>query len=208
MDILIGMRRKLFTLFFVAAVIPPPISTLVKPELYRKMIDDRDVEVAARLDDHHYSYFTSMQVNAPLATVHANLTNYRLYSQLIPYIDKTEFNEKTQILKLEGGLLGWRLASFIHFEEKGDRWIQYQIVGGHFTGLKGNIYYEPLGEKGTLVYLDGALDGQNWPPKFIIERGAEFVFGFTARRMRSYIEAHKLGEDSNDPKVPRPRRHL
>ena len=76
----------------------------------------------------------------------------------------------------------------MRFEERGDRWIHYEIVGGHFTGLSGDIFFESWGEKGTAVYFGGEQQGAEFPPKFVIERGAEIVFGFTAKRMRSYIE--------------------
>ena len=103
------------------------------------------------------------------------------------------------VLDIEGGVWKFRLRSWVRFEERADRWIHYLIVGGHFTGLEGDIYFESAGEKGTLVYFHGDQQGKHWPPKLVIERGAEIVFGFTAGRMRKYLESNEDTKDKDKP---------
>ena len=110
---------------------------------------------------------------------------------MVPYIDKSNYNPQTRNLDLEGGIFHFRLASQLHFEERSDRWIHYTVVAGHFRGLSGDLFFEPLEiatGSGTLVYMRGEQTGKSFPPAFVVERGAEIVFGFTAKRMRSYIE--------------------
>jgi hypothetical protein len=175
-------------------------------------MNDRDVAAHASLEDipaspqRRYSFYAAMGVHASLERVRAVLTDYRLYAKMISYIDKAEYSPITQVLRLEGGIWKFRLRSDVRFDEKSDRWIHYHIVGGHFRGLSGDMFFEPAGEKGTLVYFNGELRGSDWPPAFVIERGAEIVFGFTAKRMRSYIETVQ-GEDHGS-EVPQPRSHL
>jgi hypothetical protein len=129
----------------------------------------------------------------------------------------------THLLTLKGGIWKWKLHSILRFEEKSDRWIHYQIVGGHFTGMTGDIFFEPVSgaqsSTGTLVYMRGSQQGTQWPPAFILEQGAQIVFEFTAKRMRSYLEsvqANSSGKAGNDTRsgrsqndeIPKPRSHL
>jgi len=139
-----------------------------------------------------YTFYAAMLTRAGLAKTRRILTDYRLYSKMVPYVDKAEFDEKTRILRIEGGIWAFRL----------------------------DIFFESQGEKGTVVYFGGEQLGRRWPPAFVIERGAEIVFGFTAKKMRSYIESPesdapdpekgpKPDERKKDPDtVPQPRRRL
>jgi hypothetical protein len=198
----------------------PSISTYLKPQLWKRLTEDKEILVHAALDKvpqenlKNYSFYAAMLVNATLDQARKALTDYRLYAQIIPYIDRADYSSVDHRLKLEGGLWSFKLRSEIQFEEMQDRWIQYKIVAGHFRGLAGNIYFEPLGEKGTVVYFKGEKQGYDWPPTFVIERGAEIVFGFTANRMRSYIESQKKLEkgashgEKQGQQFPQPRSHL
>ena len=188
------------------------------------MIEDREVMVHAELAEladlpqkptQKYSFYATMLVRASEALTREVLTDYALYAKMIPYIDRADYDAKTQTLLVEGGLWKFRLLSRVKFEERGSKNIHYRIIGGHFTGLSGDIYFESQGEKGTAVLFNGALSGAQWPPRFIIERGAEIVFGFTGNRMRSYIEAKKketgpggFSGDSKQRQIPQPRSHL
>lgn len=152
-------------------------------------MEDRGSEIYARLEDgKRYKLYAVMQVGASQRVTRQVLTDYKLYAQLIPYVQKAEYSEKEQLLHIEGGIWKYQLESTLKFEERTPDWIAFRIVEGHFRGLQGEILFEPSGERGTLVYLRGELEGQLWPPQWIIERGAEVVFGFTARKMRSTIE--------------------
>jgi hypothetical protein len=183
------------------------------------MLDSKEIVASASLErlsegpQSRYSFYAGMLVGASLSQTSKILMDYQLYVQMIPYIKKAEYSPQTHLLRLEGGIWNFKLQSQIEFTEKSNRWIRYRIAAGHFSGLEGNIYFEPVGEKGTLVYFSGEQTATRWPPQFVIERGAEIVFGFTARRMRSYIESQKKVEkgvqsDPSRPEVPRPRSHL
>jgi hypothetical protein len=225
------VRKQLLFFFFSLSVCPsllaeqtkgppqniqtaPKIASFVKQSILKKVINDRDVFSHARLENYNgvekrYAYDALMIVRGNLKTVRRIMTDYKLYSKMIPYISRTDFFPESQVLQIEGGIWKYRLISSVLFTEKSEAWIQYSIIKGHFEGLKGDMVFESAGEKGTLVYIRGEQMGSQWPPAFIIERGAEIVFGFTGRRMRSYIESYQesqiQGERSHDPKVPKPR---
>ena len=198
--------------------VPVTISSLLNPAVYSRAVNDREVMTRASLEDagpglKKYSFYTVMLAHADIATTRRILTDYKLYAKMISYIDRASFNSETHILDLEGGIWKFRLSSRVRFEEKGDRWIHYQIVAGHFAGLSGELIFESMAEKGTLVLMTGSQLGDQWPPAFVIERGAEIVFGFTGKRMRSYIEHEDQKgppqspplEDSHDQQLPQPR---
>jgi len=203
-----------------APVPPPAISSLLKPLLWKRMMEEKEVIINASLrpvpdtELRKYSFYAAMMVRASLDQTRQILTNYKLYSDMIPYVDKAEYSLPDHTLLIEGGIWNFRLRSQVLFEEAMDRWIHYKIVGGHFSGLTGDIYFESKGEKGTVVYFTGGQSGTVWPPQFVIERGAEIVFGFTANRMRSYIESRKkpekeVGHGQQDgSQVPQPRSHF
>jgi hypothetical protein len=166
-----------------------------------------EVAVGKKLELKKYSYYSVMLVHATSTRALQVLTNYSLYSKLIPYVQKSDYDPKTQNLEIVGGIFGWTLHSWIHFEEKSSSWIHFEVVAGHFQGMKGEIYFEPMGDSNTLIYLGGSQVLSAWPPKFIIENGEEIVFGFTSNRMRSYIEAPEPVGKTNDG-LPQPRSHL
>jgi hypothetical protein len=213
----------------------PTIQSLLKPKIYDRVLKNRDIMTHASLDDvpgpfgalpspkegatpqmhaappQEYSFYATMLVHASIDQTRAVLTNYELYSKLIPYVSKTKYNKQSHILEIQGGILGWVLHSWVRFVERSPSWIHFQIVAGHFTGMAGDILFESRGEQGSLVYMDGHQIQQNWPPKFVLERGAEIVFGFTANRMRSYIETEAsegLEKGQNNGGLPQPRKHL
>jgi hypothetical protein len=203
-------------------VSPPSIQSLLKPEIYTRVIKDRSIQTSASLRDapppfksptKDYSFYAVMLTRAGLTRTRQVLTDYQLYSKLIPYVDETQYNPSTHLLELKGGIWKWKLSSTLRFEERGDRWIHFQIVGGHFTGMTGDIFFEPqTSSQDTLVYMRGNQQGTRWPPAFILEQGAQIVFEFTAKRMRSYLESQpenekRSGRSQND-QIPQPRSHL
>jgi len=183
------------------------------------MLDDKEIIVNANLQDipaavplKKYSFYAGMLVGASIEQVRQVITNYSLYSKLIPYVDRAQYSEKDHRLKIEGGIWSFKLRSEVLFKQVMNRWVHYQIVDGHFSGLEGDIYFESLGEKGSAVYFTGEQIGKLWPPKFVIERGAEIVFEFTARKMRSYIESEKRTDkgagNGKQQELPQPRGRL
>jgi len=178
-----------------ASPVAPKIQSLLKPEVFSRVVNDREIMTHADLDGQHYSFYAAMLVRASERQTRSVLTNYALYSKMISYIDRTVYDPKTQVLDLSGAIFGYRLHSWVRFEQVGDHWIRFRIIRGHFTGMTGEILFEsgrdfsskPENALDTLVYMGGSLTAPHWPPAFIVERGAEIVFGLTARRMRSYI---------------------
>jgi hypothetical protein len=192
-----------------ALLAPPSVASLLRPELYKRLVEDKEILTSASLDGERYSFYATMLVHSGLERTRRILTDYSLYSKLVPYVDSTVYSPIMRVLDVQGGVWKWKLRSWVRFDERGDRWIHFTIVGGHFRGLEGDMFFESAGDKGTLVYFRGEQRGRSWPPKFVIERGAEIVFGFTAGRMRKYLESNEDDQGRpNGQNLPQPRSHL
>jgi len=198
---------------------PSSIAPFLLPGMYSRVLGDREIDVHAKLSEPQpgdslrvYSFYAAMVVGASQKTTRRILTDYPLYSQMIPYVDRTDFHPDSHILEVEGGIWKFKMKSSIFLQEKSERWLLFRVVGGHFKGLEGNVFFLPEGIGKTAVYFAGSQTHQTFPPRFVIERGAEIVFGFTAKRMRSYIESKKnapdQGVDQNGTEIPQPRSHL
>jgi hypothetical protein len=190
---------------------PPSIRSLLRPELVKRVIDDREVAKHAQLETGRYSFYAAMLAHAGLERTRRVLTNYELYAKLVPFIETAKYSPIEQTLEIYGGVLGFYLRSWVRFDERSDQWIHYRIVRGHFAGLEGDIFFENEGEKGTLVYFAGSQRGDKWPPAFVIERGAEIDPEAPPER-----DKHKEANPSENPApaisprqdLPRPRSRL
>jgi hypothetical protein len=205
------------------ANVPPPtapaIGELLKPEALRRILEDRAIVTDAGLDDvpekkdvRRYHYYASMLVHASRTRTRECLTDYRAYAKMVPYIDRADFIRPPDLIEIQGGIWKFKLRSSVQFDDRGEGWIHYRIVAGHFRGLSGDLFFESRGEKGTLVYMRGEQFGTDWPPKFVITKGAEIVFAFTAKRMRSYVEEDVTPTGptggTSGSEIPQPRSHL
>lgn len=196
----------------------PKIINLLKPETYKRVLEEDEIAAYASLDQDLYRFYTAMRVKVGIKLTRVLLTDYRLYAKMIRYVERAEYSPTTHILDIVGGIWKFRLSSSVLFEERSPDLIRFEIVRGHFDRLKGNLIFEDLGEKGTLVAIQGSRKSQEWPPKFVMERGAEIVFRYAAHRMRSYVESQKrerIVEEvkkthggKNEQEVPKPRTRL
>jgi len=148
-----------------------------------------------------YDFYVGVLVKAGLKRTREVLTNYKVYSELVPYVSRTQYFPVTKTLQIEGGIWRYRINSRVRFEERGEGWIRFKIISGHFRGMVGEILLEPVGEEGRdgmLVFMRGQSIANRFPPAFVIEQGAQVVFGFTANRIRSYIESGKVPPPAED----------
>lgn len=154
-----------------------------------------------------YRFFSAVVMRAGPTMVRRILSDPTHYSSLIPYVSESRvirsMGPDDGWVSLRGGIFGYELISRVKFEVKpspapNEASVHYEIKEGHFTGLKGGLWVDTAQAHaaknptdGTLVWITGSVSGTQWPPALVIERGAEIVFDFTAKRMRSYIEDEK-----------------
>lgn len=199
------------------AATAPKIETLIKPEVLRRVIDEREVMSHASLSEtsvpgvKRYEFYSTAMAFASVQKTREAMNQYQMMAKILPYVDRSDYDPKTRILQLEGGIWNFKIRSSVRFTPESDRWTRFEIIQGHFKGLSGDIFWEPHGERATLVHIQGHQEAREFPPKFVIERGAEIVFGVTGKRMRSYIETSEGSPQEqrpHDPDIPQPRKHL
>ncbi|MBL7715707.1 MAG: hypothetical protein JNL01_09590 [Bdellovibrionales bacterium] len=201
-----------FIVFAISSLAFALESPLQSPEIKKRIIEDREIMTQAKLDGDDYSFYAGMQVNASPTTALDRLTDYPAYQKMSRFVTRSEKLPNGWV-RIEGGVFGFRLESSVQVDRKveasGIERLDYVIREGGLLGLRGQVRVEALPKKGSWIVFDGKLRGKNWPPAFVMERGAEMVFGFAARFMRKSMETEK---DDDVPRkfeeAPRPRKKL
>lgn len=175
----------------------PRITSLIGAEDLRRMIHRRTILSDSTLikldrkddaDVRQYDFFAAMMVNADMERTRQVVMDYRTYSKLVPYISETTFYPELSMLLVMGGIWRYQLAALVQFHEQHEQWIEYHLIRGHFQNLAGDILFEPVDAKRTLVLIRGKRVGEGYPPRLVVENGAELVFRHTARQLRHEIE--------------------
>lgn len=207
---MIGISLLLFGALHASA---GSIESRIRPDIWKRVLENREVHAYAQLHApdqekiQNYELYAVMLVQAPVKRVKEVLLDYPLYQKLIPFVQSAKWDTRAQLLELQGGVWKFHLKSWIQFKEEGDEKLLFKITRGHFTGLKGEARFEAKGPRQTVVYFFGNVKGKEFPPAFVIERGAEMVFSFTGRKMRAYMEEIPQGNERKvDDQAPRPRR--
>lgn len=204
---------SLFAIFFFAASSlagsQPKIAELLSPEIYARVVKDLEVHQHAVLKEENYQFYSAVLIHAGLDKTRRILTDYQVYQEIVPFVQKAEFNAQSQVLKIQGGIWKFMMSSLIHFTDISPTQKDFEFIGGHFKGMKGKLLFEDQGEKGTLVYMGGGAKlADPHPPALILEQGAEIVFGKTADRMRRYVQENKSNDTKSESTFPQPRTHL
>jgi len=155
------------------------------------VLEGREVYTHARLQSQRYRMQNAMVVHASLQRTRRILTHFDLFAGLVPYIDRSKYDPLTRQLDVAGGIWKYRLESVLQFkEETPDRW-SFRIIRGHFLGMTGVLEFRQTKPGRTLVTLEGVVQGDptaKFPPRLIIEQGAQIIFAVTGRRVRSLVE--------------------
>lgn len=170
-------------------VVAADVPVIAQIRTMTSVTQERDVYARAKLNSGKYDFQTAMQVSASMERTKKILTNYPLYKELVPLVDRSDYALATRILWLEGGILGYHLSSKVLMTDVSVGEIKYEIKEGHFKGLKGEIHLEKIKDRGTLVFMNGFIEGGEFPPSYVIEHGAVFALTFAGRKMRTYIES-------------------
>ena len=202
----------------------PSIASLLKPRHYNDILQKREVLAVAAFKDppppgervakeqRYYQFYAAMLVRADFDLSRRMLADPAIYKRVVPFVSQADFDARTGILKIAGGVLGYRLKSHLRFRQRSPGWVSFQVVAGHFLGLKGNLYFEDRGEKGTLVYFGGRHISRQFPPAFVMTRGGEIALSISGRKMRGYVEgqSRKTGSQrkQDDSQIPQPRSYL
>jgi uncharacterized membrane protein len=136
-------------------------------------------------------------VNRAPLDVFTQAKNFEKLPSVSEHFREVKFDEKTSRLFVISQALGYqaRMLFQVRFDEQGRR-IEFQVIEGHFLGLRGEIGMANVkGTRGLL--LEGktemsvlmAHEARELPvPKFLIGFALEVVSKNVAQKMRRYLE--------------------
>lgn len=104
------------------------------------------------------------------------------------------WDPKTERLFVITEALGYQSRMLMKITPVSEDWrseIQFEVVWGHFTGMKGLIGFEKIGPRATEVSFTATYIADELPiPKILMGFALEVVTQKVAEKMRSYIETH------------------
>jgi hypothetical protein len=172
-----------------------------KPELLRRMREDRVVVVSARRSDvttvsgAHEIRFTIKGagiVSAPRGFAFKESQNYTKLKDISSYFKKVEYDASSRKLHFVAEVLGFvedadLIMTPVSVEKRDE--LQWTIVRGDFKGMTGVLGFEQdLGGK-TEVSIDAVYQASTLPlPKILMGVALEAVFQKVAEKLRTAIE--------------------
>lgn len=169
-----------------------------KPELLKRMVDDRFITVSVNrqdLSDGHI-IFTMSGAGDVARGKDACFTTSRDYSKLKDISDHFKtitFDAKTEKLFIVTEAMGYQARMMMQLTPVQESWrseVQWEVIWGSFKGMKGVIGFERLGPRLTEVSFTGRFEAPDLPiPKIIMGFALEVITQKVAEKMRSYLEA-------------------
>ena len=81
--------------------------------------------------------------------------------------------------------------------------IGWEVIWGHFLGMKGEIALESIDAKTTLISLRGNYEAKELPlPKVLMGFALEIITQKVAEKMRTYIETHSPSVTASPTPTP------
>ncbi len=168
-----------------------------KPEVYKKMREDRYVVVSAHSNDvdkgKKLTVISAGIIHAPEDFTHQQILDFKEYPNFLSYILESPYDPTTRNIFFHGAVLGYHVHMTIHVDsEKTDTGdlINWKSIEGSYVGMQGTIKEESLDSSHTEISLDSAYVGKSLGiPAFILDWGLEFAAQRTASGMRSHIES-------------------
>lgn len=173
-----------------------------KPELYKKIKEDRLVVVSAKSESpdgvtKKLILVTAGIAHAPVDHCHKVITDFGKYADYVPYVQESAFDKTTQNLFIKGALLGYAVTMTIHIKTaktKEGYAIEWESISGQFQGMKGTILEEPTDPEHSEISMESSYEGKPPAvPSFILNWGLEFGGQRAISAMRTQIESQWEG---------------
>lgn len=188
------------------------ITELIEPKDAALVKSSR--EIVSRVDfkkNEKLKFYATFQTSVSTDQAEQVMTRYDKYEKFIPFVSLSRYDAPTRSLEIEGGVLGWSLRSTLKLSQLKEGKLDFEIIQGHFKGLKGQMMTERTQDYKTLVLIRGELEDKTarWPPHWVVENGGKIVFQISGSKLRNLMEdevkpKEKVDEENND--VPKPRR--
>jgi hypothetical protein len=118
---------------------------------------------------------------------------YEKLKEISHHFRTVEFDAKTRQLFLVTEALGYQARMILKLTPVSEDWrseLQWEVVWGHFKGMKGIVGYERIDERRTEVSIQAIFEAAELPlPKILMGFALEVITQKVAEKMRSYIES-------------------
>ena len=167
-----------------------------KPEVYRRIREERAVIVSAKTEDvgedKKLIITTAGLIRVPVEFAHQKIMDFDSYSKTLPYIEETAFDKVTNNLYVHASFLKYGVKMTLHIaDEKTSTGylIHWESISGAFVGMKGTIVEDRTDKDQTEISMYGSFLGHSLGiPTFILQWGLEFAGHRAASAMRTHIE--------------------
>lgn len=168
-----------------------------KPGELPKILKDRKIPVAVKSEEkadgkHHLRLQGIGEVSAPFEYTKKWTTNFNQLARVSDYAREVKWSPLSRRLYLHTEAFGYHARMRLKVDQKDSekaRELNFQVVGGVFTGMKGVLKVHDHGFSKSLVSIDAHYDYTKWVlPKLFLEFGLEVVLQKFAGSLRALIE--------------------
>lgn len=175
----------------------PPFWKL-KPALMTKIREERAVIVSVNTSraSSGLQRFTMLGVgvvNRPKAFCFATAQDYGKLKEVSEHFKTVSFDAKTDQLYMVLEALGYEARMTLHVTPASEDWrseLQWVVISGSFTGMKGVIGFEHADHDHTEMSMSSEYEASELPlPRVLMGFALEVITQKVAEKMRTFIEA-------------------
>jgi hypothetical protein len=187
-----------------------------KPELLKKLRDERDVLVSVKREDleHPPGFLRFTMAGAgvvarPKEHCFRVSQNYPKLKEISDHFKTVSYDSNTDQLFLITEALGYQARMILKMTPVEEDWrseLQFEVVWGAFKGMKGVLGFEELAPGKTEVSIQAKYEASELPlPRILMGFALEVITQKVAEKMRSYIETQPMQTSQIAPVSPSPK---
>lgn len=170
-----------------------------KPALQKRMRDERAVIVSVNQNDLpngkvELKMNGAGHIQRPKDVSYLLAQDFPKLKEVSDHFRVVTWDPKSERLFVITEALGYQSRMLMKITPVSEEWrseIQFEVVWGHFTGMKGLIGFEKIGPRATEVSFTATYVADELPiPKILMGFALEVVTQKVAEKMRTYIETH------------------
>lgn len=171
-----------------------------KPELQKKMREERAILVSVKREDItggrvRFAMNGAGWVSRAKDFCFSTSQEYSRLRDVSDHFRTVNFDPNTNQLFLVTEALGYQARMILKMVPVQEDWrseLQWEVVWGHFKGMKGVMGFESMGPQKTEISIQANYEAEELPlPKALVGFALEVVTQKVAEKMRNYLESSK-----------------
>lgn len=170
-----------------------------KPDLQKKMAEQRSIIVAVQQEDLPNGKVAlrmsgAGHIQRPKETCYLLAQDFPKLKEVSDHFRTVNWDPLSQRLFVITEAMGYQSRMLMKITPVSEDWrseLQFEVIWGHFTGMKGLIGFQKIGPRTTEVSFTANYEADELPiPKILMGFALEVVTQKVAEKMRTYIETH------------------